>query len=52
MRRGLGGWSVRLTEDPEAGVRHVQGLVTVVETGHGHRGRGQAAPPILTTAAA
>ena len=52
MRRGLGGWSVRLTEDTEAGVRHVQGLVTVVETGHGHRGRGQATPPILAAAAA
>ena len=52
MGRGLGGWSVRLTEDTEAGVRHVQGLVAVVEAGHGHRGRGQAAPPILTAAAA
>ena len=46
--RGLGGWSVRLTQHTEAGVRHVEGLIAVVEAGHRHGGRGQAAPPILT----
>ena len=49
--RGLGGWSVGLTQHPEAGVRHVEGLIAVVEAGHRHGGRGQAAPPILTPAA-
>lgn len=50
--RGLGGRSVRLTEHTKAGVRHVEGLIAVVEAGHRHGGRGQAAPPILTAAAA